>query len=406
MAEATGLKKIIRYDGRLHIFQRPLTPFVWCGFHHKGRYIRTSTKETNFAAATAVAEKWYTLQQAKILTGDASIGGRSFSTAAKSAIKALDERVRRGERSESYAKGIKLLLQTNLIPYFSSTSVDGINVVAWEKYKTHCYEKNPNLSRGTLHQHKSAIRTVLNESYRHGWIKSLPVLKDVYDTDKIKTPRQWFEKNEYNKLHASIRSHKKTLKGTRWEADADELYDYVIFVANSGLRTGEAKNVRFCDVSFHREHVDGQDRKYLMIKNISGKRGTGDCRTMDGAVAAFERRCGKRKIAKPETSEERLFLAYHRDMFNTILDKTGLRWSKERPARKRDLTVLRHTYICFRLVAGASIFEVAMNCRTSPQMISEHYARWISPRILENLNVVKRKQPLNEKDISNRGQLR
>ena len=391
MAEATGLKKITRSDGQLHIFQRPLTPFIWCGFHHKGRYVRTSTKETDFAAATAVAERWYTLQKAKILTGDVSIGGRSFSTAAKSAITTLDARVKRKERSESYAKGIKLLLQTNLIPYFGATSVDGINIVAWEKYKAHCYEKNSSLSRGTLHQHKSALRTVLNEAFRHGWIKTLPVLKDVYDTDKVKTPRQWFETKEYLKLLAAIRSHKKTLMGTRWEADVDELYDYVVFVANSGLRTGEARNVRFCDVSLHWEQSDGHTRQFLLIKNIKGKRGTGDCRTMDGAVAAFERRCAKRNISKPETSEAPLFLSYHRDMFNTILEKTGLKLSRERPARKRDLTVLRHTYISLRLIAGASIYEVATNCRTSPHMISEHYAKWISPKLLKGLNVLKGK---------------
>jgi integrase len=393
MAEASGLKKITRFEGRLHIFQRPLTPFVWCGFHHKGRYVRKSTKETNFAAATAVAESWFLLQQAAILTGDASIGGRSFATAAKSAIKTLDARVKRNERSESYAKGITLLLQSNLIPYFGSMSVDGINIVAWEKYKTHCYEKNPNVSRGTLHQHKSALRMVLNESYRQGWIKTLPVLKDVYGTDKIKTPRQWFEPNEYQKILGTIRSHKKKLHGTRWEADAAELYDYVLFVTNSGLRTGEAKNIRFCDVSFHREIADGRERKYLLLKNIKGKRGTGDCRTMDGAVKAFESRCAARKITKPEISAEPIFLAYHRDMFNTILEKTGLKLSKERPARKRDLTVLRHTYISLRLLAGATIFEVAMNCRTSPQMISEHYAKWISPQMMPNLNVLKSKKP-------------
>lgn len=393
MAEATGLRKITRYDGRLHVFQRPLTPFVWCGFHHKGRYIRVSTKEIDFSAATAFAEKWFTLQQAKIITGDTSIGGRSFATAAKSAIKTLEARVHRKERSESYAKGINLILQTNLIPYFGSTSVDSINIVTWEKYKSHCYTKNPNISRGTLHQHKSAIRLVLNESFRHGWIKSLPVLKDVYDTDKIKLPRQWFEQEEYLKLLAAIRSHKKKLKGTRWAFDAEELFDYVHFVKNSGLRVGEARNIRFCDVSFHKEISDGIERKYLLLKNIKGKRGTGDCRTMDGAVAPFERRCAARKIANPKTSQEKLFLAYHRDMFNTILDLTGLKLSKERPARKRDLTVLRHTYICRRLLAGASVFEVAMNCRTSPHMISEHYAKWLSPALMTHLNVLKPKKP-------------
>lgn len=113
---------------------------------------------------------------------------------------------------------------------------------------------------------------------------------------------------------------------------------------------------------------------------------------MDGAVAAFERRVKERGIFNASKSSEPLFLAYHRDMFNTVLEKANLKLSKERPARKRDLTVLRHTYISMRLLAGASIYEVAMNCRTSPQMISEHYAKWISPHLMTGLNVLKSKK--------------
>lgn len=391
MVEAAGLKKQTRFDGRLHIFQRPGSPFLWCGFHHKGQYVRHSTKERDWSSAISVAEKWYTLKQAEILTGAVSLGGRSFTSAAKSAIKSLEARATRQDRSAGYINGVVQILTRNLIPFFGSTSVDGIGIVQWEKYKEHCYEKNPNLSRGTLHQHKNALRTVLNESYRQGWIKTIPVLKDVYDTDKIKTPRQWFEPQEYRALLNAIKAHKKTLKGTRWEDDVDELYDYVIFVTNSGLRTGEAKNVRISDISLHKEVNDGEERSYLMIRNIKGKRGTGNCRTMDGAVEPFQRICSRRKIEKPATCKEPLFLAYHRDMFKAILKKTGLQFSSERPPRKRDLTVLRHTYITFRLLNGATIFEVATNCRTSPQMISEHYAKWVSPQMMTGLNIRKRR---------------
>jgi len=391
MAEAIGLKKITRFDGRLHVFQRTGSPFVWCGFHHKGRYVRHSTKERDWTSAISVAEKWFMLKQAEILTGSTTLGGKSFSAAAKSAIKSLETRAKRTQRSEIYIKGVIQLLDNFLIPYFKSTSVEAILIVQWERYKEHCYARNPNLSRGTLHQHKNALRTVLNESYRQGWIKTIPVLKDVYDTDKVKTPRQWFDPQEYRKLLNAIRAHKKTLIKTRWEGDVEELYDYVIFVANSGLRTGEAKNVRFSDVSLHKEISDGEERSYLMIKNIKGKRGAGDCRTMDGAVEAFKRICDRRKIDKPTIAKEPLFLAYHRDMFKAILKKTGLQFSNERPPRKRDLTVLRHTYISFRLLNGASIYEVATNCRTSPQMISEHYAKWVSPKLMTGLNVRKRR---------------
>lgn len=391
MAEASGLKKRTRFDGRLHVFERPNSPFLWCGFHHKGRYVRQSTKERHWSAATKVAEKWFTLKQAELLTGVASFGGKSFSSAAKETIKTLEARVARGERSPTYLVGVKKEIDRNIVPFFGSFSVDSIGIVQWEKYKAHCYKQNPNLSRATIHQRKNALRLVLNESYRQGWIKQIPVIKDVYDNEKVKVPRTWFNGTEYTRLHNAIRSHKRTLTKTRWKEDCDELYDYVIFVANSGLRVGEARNVRFCDVSVHEEDDGDVSRKYLMIRNIKGKRGTGDCRTMDGAVAAFERRVAARSIKKPKESTEPLFKAYHRDMFNSVLAKTNLKMTKEQPPRKRDLTVLRHTYISFRLLNGASIYDIATNCRTSPAMISEHYAKWISPQMMTGLNRLNKK---------------
>ena len=39
-----SINKIAILDGELHIFMRPNTHYWWCGFHHKGVYIRASTK--------------------------------------------------------------------------------------------------------------------------------------------------------------------------------------------------------------------------------------------------------------------------------------------------------------------------------------------------------------------------
>ena len=392
MAEATGLKKITRFDGRLHIFQRPSTPFWWCGFHHQGSYIRHSTKQRLLDAAIPVAEKWFTLQQAEILTGNNALGGRTVGTVAKAALKNLEARVRRGERSAAYYESVELVIQTKILPFFGSMSVAKIGVVEWEEFKAHIYKQSSTLSRATLHQFKNGLRLILNEAYRTGWIKQLPIIKDEYGSARVKVPRVWFEPAEYKKLLTAIRKHAKTLKETRWEDDVKELYDYVIFIANSGLRTGEARNVRFCDVSFHTEINDGEKREYLLIRNIHGKRGTGDCRTMDGAVAAFNRLVERRGIKNPKTSTEPLFSAYHRDMFNTVLNDANLKWTTHQPRRKRDLTVLRHTYISLRLLYGASAFDVANNCRTSVQMIQDHYARWLSPRLTKGLNVRKYKE--------------
>src|SRR6266478_734186 len=99
MVEAKGLQSVTRFDGRLHVFQRPRTPFWWCGFHHHGSYIRHSTKQKDLPSAISVAEKWFTLQQAEILTGNENLGGRTVATVAKIALKNLTAKVKRRERS-------------------------------------------------------------------------------------------------------------------------------------------------------------------------------------------------------------------------------------------------------------------------------------------------------------------
>ena len=382
-------EKFTRFDGRLHLFRRHNSPYWFSGFHFKGKYVRRSTKEANRNAAIAAAEKWFTLKQAEILTiGMPTEGyGPTVDAIAKKALATMANRVTAQERSSVYLSGIRKILQGHILPFFGKTPIARVDVVLWNKFVEEKQAEPKPISRGTLHQLKNALRLVLNEAYRTGVIKAVPTLKEVSVGPRIKTPRVWFEPGEYRTLHQALRQHAKSLRKTRWVDDAQELYDYVIFNTNAGLRVGEARNVRFCDVTEHEETNDGEPRKFLMIKNIKGKRGTGECRTMDGAVDAFRRILERRKIDDPRRSTEPLFLAYHRDMFRAVLEKAKLRWTNDRPPRKRDLTVCRHTYISFRLLSGVSAFEIANNCRTSTQMITEHYARWLSPRLTKGLNV-------------------
>jgi hypothetical protein len=91
-------------------------------------------------------------------------------------------------------------------------------------------------------------------------------------------------------------------------------------------------------------------------------------------------------LAKAKDSTEKLFDVHHRVMFNTVLKKTKLKLTRTNPPTKRDFVSLRATYICFRLLNGAPIYEVANNCRTSVAMIQEHYAKHLGGQLLRNIN--------------------
>ena len=66
----------------------------------------------------------------------------------------------------------------------------------------------------------------------------------------------------------------------------------------------------------------------------------------------------------------------------------------DRHGKPRTAYSLRHSYICFRLLEGADIYQVAKNCRTSVEMIEKHYAAHLKDMIdtsLVNVRKPKRK---------------
>lgn len=76
----------------------------------------------------------------------------------------------------------------------------------------------------------------------------------------------------------------------------------------------------------------------------------------------------------PEPTD-RTFPMTHRGLLNTVLDELKLK--KDRDGNHRTAYSLRHTYICFRLMEGADIYQIAKNCRTSVEMIEKFYASHI-----------------------------
>jgi integrase len=74
-----------------------------------------------------------------------------------------------------------------------------------------------------------------------------------------------------------------------------------------------------------------------------------------------------------------IFPKWQRELFKTILDEEDLRFDRE--GRPRTAYSLRHTYICFRLMEGADIYQIAKNCRTSVEMIEKYYAAHIKTNL-------------------------
>jgi integrase len=196
----------------------------------------------------------------------------------------------------------------------------------------------------------------------------LPDLSEPCKTTGKIIHRAWFSPEEYKTLYEATRRRAQNPKKERFRCECEQLHDYVLIMANTGLRPDEGRRLEFRDVKIVK--VDGTNERILEIE-VRGKRGVGFCKSMPGAVLPF-RRLQKRNNPQPT---DRLFPGNPRELLNAILEEEGLKF--DRDGQRRTAYSLRHTYVCFRLREGADIYQIAKNCRTSVEMIEKYYASHI-----------------------------
>ena len=369
-------------DGKLTLYLRPNSSFWWAGFYRDGKHVRFSTQSPVLAVAETRATQWYYQQQLQTAASLAEIPRtQTLHAAANLAIAQYTQDAAQGRRSERYVVTInrQMARLTQLLP---DMALAHVNQSTWNLLKQQLLKHAPGMAAGTLHRYQMALRIVLNEAVRHNQLAHAPRLLTDLSMRSTPTPRTWFELDEYQRLLTHLRMQVECTRAgnARKHQAAQELLDYVEFVVASGLRMGEAHNVRFCDVSVIADSADSQQRACLLIRNIRGKRGRdGTCKTHWDAVAPFLRTVARRGAAPDwAQSEQVLFERPRVWQFVKALEATDLRYTQHRPPRRRDLMSLRHTYICFRLLEQVPVFNIAINCRTSVGMIERHYARYLN----------------------------
>jgi integrase len=360
--------------GKLHVYRRPNSSQWQCSTFLNGKNWRKSTKEDSLALAKDFAEDWYLGLKGKSRAGVLKVG-KTFKQAADQFLLEF-ETITAGERNAEYVKGLGEKLVLHLLPFFKDYIVSEITPGVVQEYRIHrmTSRRDPKTdeprrpSRSTLHKEIVLIRHVLKTASRHGWLPYLPDLSAPYKTSGKITHRAWFSPAEYKQLYQATRARAKNPLRPRWKQECEQLHDYVLFMVNTGLRPDEAIRLEFRDVAVVTDEATGE--RILEIE-VRGKRGVGYCKSMPGAVLPFER---TRKRKKSNLTD-RVFGKTQRELFNTILEELNLK--TDRDGNRRTAYSLRHSYICFRLMERADIYQLAKNCRTSVEMIEKFYASHI-----------------------------
>ncbi len=371
--------------GKLHVYKRPNSRHWQCSAYLGGGNRRKSTKTDSLAQAIDYAEDWYLGLKGKQRAGVLKTG-KTFRVAAEQFLKEFQV-ITLGQRSPKYVQHQEDKLRKYLIPYFGPMVLSEITPGTVQEYRIHRaqngYRGKPP-ARNTIAHEMIALRQVLKTAHRHGWVEYVPDFSPPYKTSGKVTHRAWFAPQEYRQLYQATRERAKNPKNNRWKWQCEQMHDYVLFMANTGLRPDEAGRLEYRDVQIVNDRDSGQT---ILEIEVRGKRGVGYCKSTTGAIGPFMR-LRKRNSPKPT---DRLFPKTHRQLFNTILDELGLK--TDRDGNRRSAYSLRHTYICLRLMEGADIYQIAKNCRTSVEMIEKHYASHIKNTLNAAAINVRRPKP-------------
>ena len=409
--------------GKVQLFLRPRSPFWQCEASIDGHQFRKSTSEESLSQAKDVAEDWYINLKGRAKWGGglpaAKPKGMLFPDAGK---RFLDEYVvlTEGERSAKYVEVLRYKIEGPLNEFFEHKVVEEIDdnlVLEYRVHRAKATDKDGNPkppARTTIHHEIVALRHVLKSAKRHGDLKHMPDLSAPYKKSGKVVHRAWFSEEEYQTLYKATRKRAKHPESPKWKWESEQFHDYVLFMANTGLRPDESARLEFRDVVIVDDDATGE--RILEIE-VRGKRGVGYCKSMPGAVRPFERLRDRLRAAPAEltattrdrrsateirraygTAHQRdrghggisrghgaqmikprptdcIFGPTQRELMNTVLGELGLKF--DRDGQRRTSYSLRHTYICFRLMEGADIYQVAKNCRTSVEMIEKYYAAHI-----------------------------
>lgn len=427
--------------GKVQVYRRPNSPFWHCSASIGGHQYRVSSKQEGLAQAKDFAEDWFLTLKGKDRYGGGLPKGKKFKIASALFLEEY-KAIMAGERSPRYIESVEGKIRKYLDPYFGEMAVTEITEDTAQAYRVHRAravdrhgEPKPP-ARATIHHEIIALGHVMKTAKRKGWITHVPSFSAPYKASGKISHRAWFSQDEYRKLWRATQERAKRPPNPKWKWECEQLHDYVLFLANTGLRPDEAARLEFRDVTITLddepiEVADLDDFNALIERckaqaapgpileiDVRGKRGVGFCKSMPGAVRPFLR-LRERLRAEPEdrskltrdrrnqppsrrargtepervrahsggfsrgrgttTSKplpaDRLFPAVQAVLLNTVLDELGLKLDRE--GQRRTAYSLRHTYICFRLMEGADIYQIAKNCRTSVEMIEKYYASHI-----------------------------
>jgi integrase len=218
---------------------------------------------------------------------------------------------------------------------------------------------------------------------------------------KKKRVRPAFEVTEYQQLWRALLKWERDCTVPEYLHTRQLLRDYVLILANSGMRVGEANNLRIKDVQPFKDEFGRKNYRFI----VRGKTGERDVIPRVICVKYVDRLLARREKPKADewlfamkTGTKVITLI---DQFDKVIDEAGMRTNSH--GEKFSLYSLRHFYAVMARRANVGVYDIARNMGTSVQVIESYYGKHgtnLSMATLLGGPLVVKKNAKKEKDRS------
>jgi integrase len=377
-------------DGRIVLYKRPnlKNPKWQCRISvpNATGYVRRTTDHTDEFEARRFAEDLYDELRLQFLNS-----GSFKKPKFEKVFAQFKERYRSEANSERRYNEVVDTIERYGLPFFKGKTLESINnalmqeFIAWRRANS----VRKVATTATINKDLGSLKVFFAWTLRNGLIDRAI----EFDKPKGKQNRRThFDGKDWGKLTRFLREwvkQSKTGRGGHKTRERALLRDYILILANTGIRVGEARMLRWRDITTDKDRDDAP----IVVLNVNGKTGEREVVARNFDVNTYFARIRDLREAetgrKPATDEivfcrrDGKPIGSFKKGFNSLISAVGVEYDTH--GQRRTIYSLRHTYATFRLKEDVNHFHLAQNMGTSVKMLEEYYGHVHSREVAKEL---------------------